>query len=192
MLREAVAKGTPIGLQAKAIMESGMLVPDLLVVTLISEAIQNNSNCRKGFILDGFPRTVDQAKLLDDLLKEKNGVGIDGIINLIVEDDLLIKRITGRLIHPASGRSYNTYFHPPVFEGKDDITQEPLIQRSDDTEEKLKTRLEEFHAKTTPVLEYYEKKVYNIPAHEENMELIAGRIREAIVSIQQSKQKQVL
>lgn len=185
MLRDAVSKQTEIGVQAKAIMNEGKLVPDELVVQLIAEAIKA-PECRKGFILDGFPRTVDQAKLLDSLLS-KHDTAIDGVINLTVDDELLIKRITGRLIHPPSGRSYNIYFNPPKVEGKDDITGEDLVKRGDDTEEKLRTRLEEFHAKTEPVLQHYEARRHDIPA-EDDMEAIAGRIRTAILAIQGKKQ----
>jgi adenylate kinase len=184
MLRDAVAKQTELGKEAKTIMNEGKLVPDELVVSLIAEAF-SSPDCQKGFILDGFPRTEAQAVLLDELLK-KNGTSIDGVISLTVDDELLIKRITGRLIHPASGRSYNIYFNPPKVEGIDDITGEPLVKRGDDTEEKLKTRLDEFHAKTRPVLTHYEKKVYDIPSHDD-MENITKRIREAILKIQESK-----
>lgn len=188
MLRDAVARKTDTGIKAKVLMDDGKLVSDELVVQLIADAI-HGPDCRKGFILDGFPRTEEQAKLLDNLLSH-NEVAIDGVINLAVDDELLVKRITGRLTHPASGRSYNIYFNPPKKEGVDDVTGEPLVKRGDDTEEKLRTRLEEFHAKTKPVLAHYQKlhKVHDIPAHDD-MENIAGRIREAILAIQQAKRK---
>jgi adenylate kinase len=190
MLRDAVAKGTELGHQAKSIMESGKLVSDELVAQIVSEAIQGEQ-CRHGFILDGFPRTANQAVLLDSLLGSAQlpahpPAAIDCVINLVVADELLIKRITGRLIHPASGRSYNIYFNPPVKEGLDDITGEALIKRGDDTEDKLRTRLEEFHEKTQPVLTHYAAKVVDIPA-DGDMEVISGHIRSALNRIQNEK-----
>jgi adenylate kinase len=194
MLRDAVAKGTELGQQAKSVMESGKLVSDELVAQIVSEAIQGEQ-CRHGFILDGFPRTANQAVLLDGLLGTAHlpvhpPAGIDCVINLVVADELLIKRITGRLIHPASGRSYNIYFNPPVKEGFDDITGESLIKRGDDTEDKLRTRLEEFHEKTQPVLTHYAAKVVDIPA-DGDMEVISSHIRNALNRIQNEKKSQV-
>lgn len=179
MLREAVQAGTEMGLKAKSIMDAGKLVGDDVVAGIVAEAIQGPA-CSKGFILDGFPRTVNQAKILDSLLKKQN-VGIDRVINLAIDDELLVKRVTGRWIHAPSGRTYNTYFSPPKVEGKDDVTGEPLIHRSDDTEEKLRTRLAEFHSKTTPVLEYYNTKVANINADDE-VDTITSGIRKALDS----------
>lgn len=177
MLREAVKNGTEMGKKAKSIMDAGKLVGDDVVAGIIAEAIKN-PECKKGFILDGFPRTVAQAKLLDSMLSQQ-GVSIDKVINLRINDDLLIKRITGRLIHAASGRSYNIYFNPPKDEGKDDITGEPLMKRGDDTADKLKARLDEFHGKTTPVLNYYGNKVENIEA-DDDMNVITNKIRKAL------------
>lgn len=165
MLRDAVKAGTEMGIKAKAIMDAGKLVGDDVVVGIIAEAL-TAPDCAKGFILDGFPRTVGQAKMLDSLLG-KEGKSIDRVINLEIDDELLVKRVTGRLVHPGSGRSYNIYFNPPKVAGKDDITGEPLIHRGDDTEDKLRTRLQEFHAKTTPVLEHYKSKVATINADQE-------------------------
>lgn len=144
---------------------------------IVAEAIKG-PDCSRGFILDGFPRTVNQAKILDSLLS-KEKVQIDKVINLSIDDELLIRRVTGRLIHPASGRAYNIYFNPPKVEGKDDITGEPLIKRGDDTEEKLRTRLTEFHNKTTPVLKYYGNKVANIDADAE-IDTITKKIMTAL------------
>lgn len=146
-----------MGRKAKSIMDSGQLVGDDVVTGIISEALKS-PECRKGFILDGFPRTVPQARMLDEMLS-KDGVSIDRVINLKIDDDKLIKRVTGRLIHTPSGRTYNVYFSPPKVAGKDDMTGEDLVHRSDDTADKLKTRLSEFHNKTTPVLDYYGTKV---------------------------------
>mmetsp|Transcript_15450 Transcript_15450/g.22979 ORF Transcript_15450/g.22979 Transcript_15450/m.22979 type:complete len:239 (+) Transcript_15450:28-744(+) len=156
MLRAAVSAGTEMGKKAKAIMNEGKLVGDDVVVGIIAEAIEQ-PECKKGFILDGFPRTVPQAKMLENLLVKK-GTGIDKVVNLEIDDDLLVKRITGRWIHPSSGRSYNTYFNPPKQAGKDDITGEPLTKRGDDTAEKLTQRLKVFHSQTQPVIDFYESK----------------------------------
>jgi adenylate kinase len=156
MLRAAVQKQTPLGLEAKAAMDKGALVSDDLVVGIIDEALKRPS-CSKGFILDGFPRTVVQAQKLDAVL-EKQGVKIDKVLNFEIDDSVLEERITGRWIHPASGRSYHNKFAPPQVPGKDDITGEPLIQRKDDTADVLKSRLDSFHRQTTPVIEYYSQK----------------------------------
>ncbi|KAJ1415091.1 adenylate kinase 1 [Ochromonadaceae sp. CCMP2298] len=179
MLREAVKAGTEMGKKAKSIMDAGKLVGDDVVAGIVAEAIRG-PECSKGFILDGFPRTVNQAKILDALLKKQN-VGIDRVINLAIDDELLIKRVTGRLVHASSGRTYNIYFSPPRVEGKDDVTGEDLIKRGDDTEEKLRTRLNEFHEKTIPVLKYYGKKVADIQA-DDSMDNITNNIRKALDS----------
>lgn len=156
MLRSAVAAKTPLGLKAKEAMDKGELVSDELVVGIIDEAIKRPS-CEKGFILDGFPRTVVQAEKLDSML-EKQGVKVDKVLNFQIADSVLEERITGRWIHPASGRSYHTKFAPPQVLGKDDVTGEPLIQRKDDNAEVLRSRLDAFHKQTKPVVEHYEKK----------------------------------
>ena len=169
--------GSEMGRKAKALMDAGKLVGDDVVVGIVAEAIKK-PECAKGFILDGFPRTVPQAKMLDQILAADK-VAIDKVINLSIDDDLLIRRITGRLIHAASGRSYNIWFNPPKVEGKDDLTGEPLYKRGDDTEDKLKARLEEFHSKTKPVLEYYKSKVAYINANDE-MDNVTKKVREAL------------
>jgi len=184
MLREAVAQGTELGKEAKSVMEAGKLVSDELVTQIVAEALRRPS-CRKGFILDGFPRTVEQGVLLDGLLAQ-DGAAIDCVISLAVADELLIQRIVGRLIHPPSGRSYNIYFNPPKVEGIDDITGEALVKRSDDNEEKLRTRLEEFHAKTQPVMNHYASKVIDVPA-DGDMEKITEGIRTALTNAKQAK-----
>jgi adenylate kinase len=179
MLREAVKAGTEMGRKAKTIMDSGKLVGDDVVAGIVAEAIRG-PECSKGFILDGFPRTVEQAKILDTLLAEQK-VTIGKVVNLHIDDELLIKRVTGRLIHAPSGRTYNTFFSPPLVEGVDDVTGEPLLKRGDDTEAKLQIRLDEFHNKTKPVLDYYGAKVADINA-DADMEVITQNIRAALDS----------
>ncbi|KAK8657787.1 hypothetical protein V6N13_036010 [Hibiscus sabdariffa] len=156
MLRAAVSAKTPLGIKAKEAMDKGELVSDDLVVGIIDEAMKKPS-CQKGFILDGFPRTVGQAQKLDEML-ERQGVKIDKVLDFAINDSILEERITGRWIHPASGRSYHTKFAPPKVPGLDDVTGEPLIQRKDDTAAVLKSRLEAFHKQTEPVIDHYSKK----------------------------------
>ncbi|TYH97044.1 hypothetical protein ES332_A12G216400v1 [Gossypium tomentosum] len=156
MLRAAVSAKTPLGIKAKESMDKGELVSDDLVVGIIDEAMKKPS-CKKGFILDGFPRTVAQAQKLDEML-ERQGVKIGKVLDFAIDDAVLEERISGRWIHPASGRSYHTKFAPPRVPGVDDVTGEPLIQRKDDTAAVLKSRLESFHRQTQPVINYYSKK----------------------------------
>jgi adenylate kinase len=130
-------------------MEAGELVSDELVVGIISDAIRR-PDCRGGFILDGFPRTVAQAVKLDEMLSHR-GTAIDKVLNFSVPDAVLVERVTGRWVHPGSGRSYHTKFAPPRVPGVDDATGEALIQRKDDNAETLKSRLAAFHAQTAPV-----------------------------------------
>jgi adenylate kinase len=177
MLRSAIKNGSQMGKKAKAIMDAGKLVGDDVVVGIVAEAIKG-PECRRGFILDGFPRTVNQAKMLDDILS-KEGRGIDSVVNLAIDDELLVKRVTGRLIHEKSGRVYNVFFDPPKVADHDDVTGEPLMKRSDDTADKLRVRLKEFHDKTAPVLEYYGAKVANIQADDE-MSRVSQKIRDAM------------
>ncbi|GFY88153.1 adenylate kinase 1 [Actinidia rufa] len=156
MLRAAVAAKTPLGIKAKEAMDKAKLVSDDLVVGIIDEAMKKPS-CQKGFILDGFPRTVVQAEKLDEML-QKQGTKINKVLNFAIDDSILEERITGRWIHPSSGRTYHTKFAPSKVLGVDDVTGEPLIQRKDDTAEVLKSRLEAFHRQTEPVIDYYAKK----------------------------------
>ncbi|XP_042012746.1 adenylate kinase 4-like isoform X2 [Salvia splendens] len=149
MLRAAVAAKTPLGVKAKEAMEKGELVSDDLVVGIIDDALKKPS-CQKGFILDGFPRTVVQAQKLDEML-DKHGVKVDKVINFAIDDAILEERITGRWIHPSSGRTYHSKFAPPKVPGVDDVSGEPLVQRKDDTAAVLKSRLEAFHKQTEPV-----------------------------------------
>ncbi|KAL2160116.1 hypothetical protein VTH06DRAFT_1771 [Thermothelomyces fergusii] len=156
MLRSQVAKKTPLGREAKKIMDAGGLVSDDIVLGMIKEELENNKECKGGFILDGFPRTVPQAEGLDKMLRERKQE-LQHAIELKIDDELLVSRITGRLIHPASGRSYHTTFNPPKVPMTDDITGEPLVQRSDDNAEALKKRLATYHKQTAPVVDYYKK-----------------------------------
>ncbi|KAI5969855.1 ADK1 [Candida margitis] len=156
MLRSQVKQGTPLGLEAKKIMDQGGLVNDEIMVNMIKSELETNKTCAKGFILDGFPRTIPQAEKLDTMLKERK-TPLENAIELKIDDELLVARITGRLVHPASGRSYHKIFNPPKKELTDDVTGEPLIQRSDDNEEALKKRLVTYHQQTEPIVEYYKK-----------------------------------
>ncbi|KIY48259.1 adenylate kinase 1 [Fistulina hepatica ATCC 64428] len=154
MLRQQVANKTPLGVEAKKIMDAGKLVSDEIMVGMIKDQLENNKECKNGFVLDGFPRTVPQAQKLDGMLaarKEK----LDSVVELVIDDQLLISRITGRLIHPGSGRSYHTAFNPPKKPMTDDVTGEPLIRRSDDNAETLQKRLKTYHQQTAPVVDYY-------------------------------------
>ncbi|SCV69542.1 BQ2448_2562 [Microbotryum intermedium] len=157
MLREQVKQGTELGKQAKKIMDQGGLVSDEIVIGMIQQQLDENKECQLGFILDGFPRTVGQAEKLDHML-EKKQQPLEHAIQLLVNDNLLVSRITGRLIHPGSGRSYHKEFAPPKKAMTDNVTGEPLIQRSDDTAETLRKRLDTYHKQTDPVAEYYKTK----------------------------------
>ncbi|KAJ5619590.1 adenylate kinase [Penicillium lagena] len=156
MLRSQVAKKTELGKEAKKIMDQGGLVSDEIMVNMIKSELDNNAECKNGFILDGFPRTVEQAERLDDMLAVRKQK-LQHAVELQIDDALLVARITGRLVHPASGRSYHKIFNPPKDDMKDDVTGEPLIQRSDDNADTLKKRLATYHVQTTPVVDYYKK-----------------------------------
>ncbi|KAH7429740.1 hypothetical protein KP509_09G063500 [Ceratopteris richardii] len=179
MLRAAVAAKTPLGIKAKEAMDKGELVSDELVVGIIDEAIKKPS-CEKGFILDGFPRTVVQAKKLDAML-EKQGVKVDKVLNFEIADSVLEERITGRWIHPASGRSYHTKFAPPKVPGIDDVTGEVLVQRKDDNANVLRSRLAAFHKQTKPVIDHYKQKgVVNTLHAEKSAKAVTEEIKEAL------------
>ncbi|GAB4256094.1 MAG: adenylate kinase [Methylomicrobium sp.] len=149
MLRAAVRDGTPLGIEAKKVMDAGGLVSDDIILGLIKERIAQ-PDCRNGFLLDGFPRTIAQAEGL-----AKMGVVIDHVIEIAVEDEEIVKRMSGRRVHPGSGRTYHVEFNPPKTAGIDDVTGEPLIQRDDDQEETVRKRLNVYHEQTKPLVGYY-------------------------------------
>ena len=149
MLRAAVKAGTPLGLEAKKIMDSGGLVSDDLIINLVKDRL-TQPDCVKGFLFDGFPRTLPQA----DAMKAA-GVKLDYVLEIDVPFDAIVERMGGRRSHPASGRTYHSKFNPPKVEGRDDVTGEPLIQRADDQEETVKKRLEVYSAQTRPLVAYY-------------------------------------
>lgn len=149
MLRAAVKAGTPLGVAAKKIMDAGGLVSDDIIINLVKDRIKE-ADCAKGFLFDGFPRTLPQAEAM-----KQAGVAIDFVVEVDVPDSEIIKRMSGRRVHTASGRTYHIVFNPPKVQGKDDITGEDLIQRPDDTEETVKKRLGVYHEQTKPLVTYY-------------------------------------
>jgi len=151
MLRAAVKAGTPLGVEAKKVMDAGGLVSDDIIIGLVKERIAQ-PDCANGFLFDGFPRTIPQA----DAMKSA-GVGLDFVLEIDVPDAAIVERMSGRRVHLASGRTYHVTFNPPKVPGKDDVTGEDLIQREDDREETVKNRLAVYHAQTEPLVAYYQK-----------------------------------
>lgn len=151
MLRAAVKAGTELGMMAKKIMDAGGLVSDDIIIGLVKARIAQ-PDCRKGFLFDGFPRTIPQANAM-----KTAGVPINFVIEIDVSDEEIIRRLSGRRMHPSSGRSYHVIFNPPKIDDVDDVTGEPLIQRDDDKEETVRRRLEIYHAQTKPLVEYYSR-----------------------------------
>lgn len=151
MLRAAVKAGTPLGLEAKKVMDAGGLVSDDIILGLIAERLKQ-PDCANGFLFDGFPRTIPQAEAM-----RTQGVDLDYVIEIDVSDDEIIRRMSGRRVHLGSGRTYHIVFNPPKIEGKDDVTGEPLIQRDDDREETVRKRLAAYHSQTKPLTDFYSK-----------------------------------
>ncbi|HEY7241603.1 MAG TPA: adenylate kinase [Burkholderiales bacterium] len=151
MLRAARAAQTPLGLEAGKIMDAGQLVSDDIIVALVEERL-GHGDCTKGYLFDGFPRTIPQAEAM-----KARDVRIDCVLEIDVPDDEIISRMSGRRVHPASGRTYHLKFNPPRVAGKDDTTGEPLVQRDDDREETVRKRLEVYRAQTRPLVDYYRK-----------------------------------
>ena len=150
MLRTAVREGTELGRKAKDIMDSGALVPDDLIVAMVGERLAR-PDCSAGFVLDGFPRTIPQAEALRDA-----GVVIDTVVEVAVDDEEIVVRMSGRRVHPASGRVYHVVHNPPRVEGRDDETGEELVQRADDREETVRTRLAVYREQTQPLVDFYQ------------------------------------
>lgn len=171
ILRAAIKAESELGLRVKGIMEKGALVPDDIVIALVKERIKEK-DAQKGFLLDGFPRTVNQAEAII------NETPIDLVLDIEVPEDEIVKRLTGRRIHPASGRIYHIDYHPPKIANKDDVTGEPLVQRSDDVEETVRKRLQVYNAQTAPLREYFK----NLTQHDHSMKYIlidgVGRVDE--------------
>ncbi|WP_300454189.1 adenylate kinase [Accumulibacter sp.] len=149
MLRAAVKAGTPLGLAAKSVMDSGGLVSDQIIIGLVTDRLQQD-DCRSGYLFDGFPRTLAQAEAM-----KLAGIALDYVLEIDVADSEIIERMSGRRVHPASGRVYHIRFNPPKVAGKDDVTGDDLIQRDDDRAETVRKRLEIYHSQTRPLLEYY-------------------------------------
>ncbi len=168
MLRAAVKAGTPLGMEAKKVMDSGGLVSDDLIINLVKDRIAQ-ADCSKGFLFDGFPRTLPQA----DAMKAA-GVKLDYVLEIDVPFEAIIERMSGRRSHPASGRTYHVKFNPPKVEGQDDVTGEPLIQREDDKEETVRKRLEVYSAQTRPLVDYYSQWAQAEPAAAPKYRAISG------------------
>ena len=147
MLRAAIKAGTPLGIAAKKVMDAGGLVSDEIIIGLVKDRLRQD-DCRAGYLFDGFPRTLPQAEAM-----KAEGMGIDFVLEIDVADSEIIERMSGRRVHPASGRTYHLKFNPPKVAGKDDVTGEDLIQRDDDKEETVKKRLQVYHSQTVPLIE---------------------------------------
>lgn len=151
MLRAAVKAGSPLGVAAKKVMDAGQLVSDDIIIGLVKERILQD-DCKNGFLFDGFPRTIPQAEAL-----LKAGVEIDHVLEINVQDEEIVKRLSGRRVHAGSGRVYHTVYNPPKVAGKDDVTGEDLVQRDDDKEETVRKRLQVYHTQTAPLVDFYQQ-----------------------------------
>jgi len=168
MLRAAVKAGTPLGVQAQAVMAAGGLVSDDLIINLVKERI-SQADCINGFLFDGFPRTIPQAEAM-----RAAGVRLDYVLEIDVPFDAIIERMSGRRSHPASGRTYHIKFNPPKAEGVDDVTGEPLVQREDDKEETVRKRLDVYNAQTRPLVDYYSNWATTSPTEAPKYRMISG------------------
>lgn len=149
MLRAAVKAGSELGIKAKAIMDAGQLVTDELIIAMVKERLAQ-PDCKNGYLLDGFPRTIPQADAM-----RQNGIDVDHVVEFVVEDEEIVRRLSGRRVHAASGRVYHIAFNPPKVDGIDDVTGEALMQREDDKEATVRKRLEVYHSQTKPLIDYY-------------------------------------
>ena len=168
MLRAAVKAGSKLGLEARKFMDAGALVPDEVIIGLVRERIAQ-PDCDNGFLFDGFPRTIPQADAMKDA-----GVELDYVVEIDVDDAEIVKRLSGRRVHPASGRVYHVTFNPPKVAGKDDVTGEALVQRDDDKEETILKRLEVYHSQTRQLVDYYSRMASGGAAHAPKYARIAG------------------
>ncbi len=168
MLRAAVKAGTPLGLAARKVMDSGALVSDDIIIGLVQERLRE-ADCLQGYLFDGFPRTIPQADAMKDA-----GVPIDHVLEIDVPDAAIVERMSGRWVHPGSGRTYHVRFNPPRSPGVDDLTGEPLVQRDDDREETVRNRLAVYHAQTEPLVAYYQDWAATGDAHAPVYRGIAG------------------
>jgi adenylate kinase len=151
MLRTAVQQGTELGQKAKSYMDAGQLVPDQVIIDMVKRRVEE-ADCANGFLLDGFPRTIVQAKALQNA-----GIAIDYVVELVVDDEEIVQRMSGRLYHPGSGRIYHAHYKKPKLDGQDDITGEPLVQREDDKEQTVRQRLQVYRKQTYPLIDYYQQ-----------------------------------
>jgi adenylate kinase len=149
MLRAAIRSGAPLGREAASYMDKGELVPDRIVIELVRQRVRE-PDCARGFIVDGFPRTITQAEAMRDA-----GIDVDYVVEIAVGDEEILRRMSGRRVHPPSGRTYHVEFNPPRVPGKDDVTGEDLVQRADDNEETVRRRIANYHAQTRPLIDFY-------------------------------------
>jgi len=177
MLRAAIKAGTPVGVEAKKVMDAGSLMSDGIIIGLVKERLLQE-DCKSGYLFDGFPRTIPQAEAL-----RSAGVALNFVLEIDVADSEIVERMSGRRVHLASGRSYHIKFNPPKVEGKDDVTGEALIQRDDDQEETVKKRLQIYHSQTKPLIEFYSSWFASGDARAPRCRKIAG-----VGSIDQIKQ----